>query len=98
MSACENIDGQCSDSWGNCDEKRKEQRSLAAQSGSETACETCIMLQEESRLLADTLRMALWLAHKGKKDRSEEWLDEHRYDSRLKMCEALLCATGKWKE
>lgn len=34
MSACENIDGQCGASWCNCDEKRKEQRSLAAPSGS----------------------------------------------------------------
>jgi hypothetical protein len=36
MSACENIDGQCGASWCNCDEKRKEQRSLAAPTGSVT--------------------------------------------------------------
>ena len=54
-------------------------------------------LHKEIELLADGLRLAIWLAHKGKNDKSADWIEEHHYDSRLKMCEERLAHQQQWQ-
>ena len=54
MSGCENIDGQCGDSWCDCDYQRKKLRSFAA-----PACWTAPMLYEMGEVVKALDRLAL---------------------------------------